>query len=47
MEPFVRPGGGVGADIKVWRDLSDDASDEQLDEDIAESCRFVRKAFCG
>ena len=26
MEPFVRPGGGVGADIKVWRDLSDDAS---------------------
>lgn len=47
MEPFVRPGGGVGADIKVWRDLSDNASDEKLDEDIAESCRFVRKAFCG
>lgn len=47
MEPFVRPGGGVGADIKVWRDLSDNASDEKLDEDIAESCRFVRKTFCG
>ncbi|MCI9250883.1 MAG: sugar phosphate isomerase/epimerase [Lachnospiraceae bacterium] len=47
MEPFVRPGGGVGADIKVWRDLSDNASDEKMDEDIAESCRFVRKAFCG
>ena len=47
MEPFVRPGGGVGADIKVWRDISDNASDEQLDADIAESCRFVRKTFCG
>lgn len=47
MEPFVRPGGGVGSDIKVWRDLSDNASDEKMDEDIAESCRFVRKAFCG
>lgn len=47
MEPFVRPGGGVGADIKVWRDLSDNASDEKLDEDIAESCRFVRRVFCG
>ncbi len=47
MEPFVRPGGGVGTDIKVWRDLSDNASDEQLDEDIAASCLFVRRAFCG
>ena len=45
MEPFVRPGGSVGADIKVWRDLSNNASDEQLDIDIAESCRFVRDAF--
>lgn len=47
MEPFVRPGGGVGSDIKVWRDLSDGATDEQLDKDAAESCAFVRKAFCG
>lgn len=47
MEPFVRPGGGVGTDIKVWRDLSNNASDDQLDKEIAESCRFVRKAFCG
>lgn len=47
MEPFVRPGGGVGSDIKVWRDLSDQASPEQLDADIAESCQFIRKVFCG
>ena len=46
MEPFVRPGGGVGSDIKVWRDMSANASDEQMDADIAESCRFVRNVFC-
>lgn len=43
MEPFVRMGGGVGSDIKVWRDLSDNADDQKLDADIAESCAFVRK----
>lgn len=47
MEPFVRTGGGVGSDIRVWRDLSDGASDEQLDKDAAESCAFVRKVFNG
>ena len=47
MEPFVRSGGGVGKDIRVWRDLSDGASDEQLDKDAAESCAFVRKMFNG
>lgn len=47
MEPFVRPGGIVGSDIKVWRDISNGATDTQLDADAAESCRFVRKAFCG
>ena len=46
MEPFVRLGGGVGADIKVWRDLSDNADIARLDEEIAESCRFVREIFC-
>ncbi len=47
MEPFVRMGGGVGSDIKVWRDLSGGASDAQLDADIAESCAFLRKALNG
>ena len=47
MEPFVRAGGGVGKDIRIWRDLSDGASDAQLDQDAAESCSFVRKMFCG
>lgn len=45
MEPFVCMGGGVGTDIKVWRDLSDNADLEKLDKDIAESCRFCKEIF--
>ncbi|MDC7291647.1 sugar phosphate isomerase/epimerase [Blautia schinkii] len=45
MEPFVKPGGGVGSDIKVWRDLSGDADDSKLDEDIRESLIFLKKQF--
>ncbi|RSK53246.1 D-psicose 3-epimerase [Bacillus canaveralius] len=45
MEPFVRPGGIVGADIKVWRDLSDNADDAKLDADIKESLEFVKSEF--
>ncbi|MGI6237454.1 MAG: sugar phosphate isomerase/epimerase family protein [Candidatus Excrementavichristensenella sp.] len=45
MEPFVRMGGGVGSDIKVWRDLSGNASDAQLDADIRESCAFCKSIF--
>ena len=32
MEPFVKMGGRVGSDIKVWRDLSDNADEAQMDE---------------
>ncbi|NLT96845.1 MAG: sugar phosphate isomerase/epimerase [Christensenellaceae bacterium] len=45
MEPFVKMGGGVGSDIKVWRDLSDNADEAQLDADIAESVKFLRTKF--
>lgn len=45
MEPFVKMGGGVGSDIKVWRDLSDNADEGKMDVDIAESVRFVRAKF--
>lgn len=47
MEPFVTMGGGVGRDIKVWRDMSDNADEAKLDSDIAEALRFVRKQFAG
>lgn len=45
MEPFVRPGGIVGADIKVWRDLSDNADEAKLDADLKESLEFIKKEF--
>lgn len=42
MEPFVVPGGTVGSDIGVWRDLS-----EGMDLDVAaeESLSFLRDVF--
>jgi D-psicose/D-tagatose/L-ribulose 3-epimerase len=42
MEPFVRMGGTVGRDIKVWRDLSQGADDAQLDKDAGEALVFSR-----
>jgi len=45
MEPFVRTGGIVGSDIKVWRDLSDNADEAKLDADIKEALQFVKKQF--
>ncbi|MFZ1382323.1 MAG: sugar phosphate isomerase/epimerase family protein [Scrofimicrobium sp.] len=45
MEPFVMMGGQVGRDIKVWRDISDGASTEDLDSDVARSVQFLRSTF--
>lgn len=45
MEPFVRPGGIVGSDIKVWRDLSNHADNQKLDEDIKNSLIYLKSAF--
>ncbi len=42
MEPFVRMGGKVGSDIKVWRDISRGASQDQLDSDAREALNFSR-----
>ena len=42
LEPFVTMGGGIGSDIKVWRDLSDNADEAQLDEDARRSLAFCR-----
>lgn len=47
MEPFVKSGGGIGSDIKVWRDLSHGASIEQLDEDAKKSVAYLRYVFSG
>ena len=49
MEPFVRPGGRVGSDIKVWRDLSNGADDAKLDADIRENsdAGLETRVLCG
>ena len=43
MEPFVKPGGQVGQDIKVFRDLSGGADEAQMDAMAAEALRFIRQ----
>jgi len=45
MEPFVKMGGQVGQDIRVWRDLSEGAAESELDEAIRQSVAFCRKTF--
>ena len=45
MEPFVRMGGTVGKDIRMWHDLSDNCPDEKLDQDVEESVRFLREIW--
>lgn len=45
MEPFVKMGGGVGKDIRVWRDLSDGADEGRMDADIKEALQFVKNKF--
>lgn len=42
MEPFVLMGGSIAYDIKVWRDLSEGATIEELDTLAADSCRFMK-----
>ncbi|NLO37140.1 MAG: sugar phosphate isomerase/epimerase [Clostridiaceae bacterium] len=45
MEPFVKMGGQVGQDIRVWRDLSQGASESELDAAIFKSVAFCRQIF--
>ena len=47
MEPFVKAGGKVGEDIKVWRDISKGADEAAMDKNIKESLEFLKKAFLG
>lgn len=47
MEPFVKSGGTIGSDIKVWRDLSEGASENQLDQDAKDSVAYLRYVFGG
>lgn len=42
MEPFLRMGGTVGKDIKVWRDLSGAADEAWLDREAQFALHFMR-----
>ncbi len=42
MEPFIFKGGTIGREIKVWRDLSDHASEAQLDQDVKNALALSR-----
>lgn len=45
MEPFVKMGGQIGKDIKVWRDLSNGADEEKLSRELADSLAFLKSKF--
>jgi D-psicose/D-tagatose/L-ribulose 3-epimerase len=42
MEPFIKTGGTVGSDIKVWRDLSEGADEAKMDQDAKDALIFSR-----
>lgn len=42
MEPFVRMGGTVGQNIRVWLDLSNGAGEAELDRDAHDAVVFSR-----
>ena len=47
MEPFVIPGGEVGRDIRIWRDMVEDTSEEALDRDAKDALVFQRYMLAG
>ena len=47
MEPFLKRGGSIGYDIRVWRDLSGDASAEDMDRMARESLTFLKSCCEG
>lgn len=47
MEPFLLKGGAVGFDVRVWRDLSNDADTAMMDQYISDSLKFLKRNFAG
>lgn len=45
MEPFVKMGGQVGSDIHLWRDLSDNADEAQMDATAGKSVAYLREVM--
>ena len=47
FEGFVLHGGSISEAVRVWRDLSDNATAEKLTEDLSRSISFVKNKFEG
>jgi D-psicose/D-tagatose/L-ribulose 3-epimerase len=45
MEPFLKPGGEVGRDIKIYRDLSDGAGETEMDAMAVDALKFIRSYY--
>ena len=45
MEPFVKTGGQVGSDIRVFRDLSSNADIQKMDDMAAAAAKFVKESL--
>lgn len=43
MEPFIKMGGEVGRDIKVWRDISEGASMEEMEALVRNAAYMLRE----
>ena len=43
MEPFIKMGGEVGRDIKVWRDISKGASEEEMEQLLTNAAMMLRE----
>ena len=43
MEPFIKMGGEVGRDIKVWRDIIEGASESEMEQLLADAAMMLRK----
>jgi D-psicose/D-tagatose/L-ribulose 3-epimerase len=43
LEPLVRTGGTVATDSKVWRDMTDNADNNKMDEDAIRGLSFIKK----
>ncbi|ALC83068.1 MULTISPECIES: D-psicose 3-epimerase [Bacillus] len=45
FEPFVKPEGTIGKDIRIWRDLSGQANEEQIDQQLKEGLHYLKSTF--
>ena len=45
MEPFISPGGQVGEDIRVWRDLSGGADEAEIDAKAGRSMPVYKSSL--